>query len=86
MRIMLVSAFVALFAFPAVAGEMPEATPAPAASTGSVATTAEAAATVATGEVGNTGKKSLHKSMPSYSGYGGGCERGHTSTEAMLIN
>jgi hypothetical protein len=39
---------------------------------------------VATGEVEQTGKKL--QSKPSYSGYGGGCDRGHSSTEAMLIN
>ncbi len=87
MKTTLVSAMLALFAFPAVAGEMPEVTPAPAAKSSSMttATTAgEAAATVATGEVGKTGGKL--QSKPSYSGYGGGCDRGHSSTEAMLIN
>jgi hypothetical protein len=87
MKTMLVSAFIALFAFPAVAGEMPEATPVPTANSSSVTTattTSEAAATVATGELGKSGK--LSQSVPSYSGYGGGCDRGHSSTEAMLIN
>jgi len=87
MKTMLVSAMLALFAFPAVAGEMPEATPAPAANSSSATTTtsaSEAAATVATGEVGKTGEKL--QSKPSFSGYGGGCDRGHTSTEATLIN
>ena len=87
MKTMLVSAFLALFAFPTVAGEMPEATPAPATNSSSVTTAttaAEAAATVATGELGKTGEQS--QSVPSYSGYGGGCDRGHSSTEAMLIN
>ncbi len=60
MKPLLVSAFIALFAFPAAAGEMPEVTPAPAANASTVTTTttaAEAAATVATGEVGKTGEK-----------------------------
>jgi hypothetical protein len=87
MKTMLVSAFIALFAFPAVAGEMPEATPVPTANSSSVTTattTSEAAATVAIGELGKSGK--LSQSVPFYSGYGGGCDRGHSSTEAMLIN
>ncbi len=87
MKTLLVPAFIALLAVPAAAGEMPKVTPAPAANSSAATTTtsaAEAATTVATGEVGTTGDKM--QSTPSYSGYGGGCDRGHTSTEAMLIN
>ena len=87
MKTLLVPAFVALFALPAVAGEMLEATPAPASGdTGSVITAGDVAATVATGEVEGADRKSFQQSVPSYSGYGGGCDRGHASTEAMLIN
>lgn len=87
MKTMLVPAFIALFALPVVAGEMPEATPAPASSvTGTTTTAGDVAATVATGDIESAGKKSSQQSAPSYSGYGGGCDRGHASTEAMLIN
>lgn len=87
MKTLLVPAVIALFALPAVAGEMPEVTPAPASSSTVTSVTAgDVAATVATGEVESTDSKAYKHSTPSYSGYGGGCDRGHTSTEAMLIN
>ncbi len=87
MKTLLVPAFIALFALPAVAGEMPEVTPAPASSAvGAAVSAGDVAATVPTGEVESTGSKAYKASKPSYSGYGGGCDRGHTSTEAMLIN
>ena len=80
MKTLLVPALISLFALPAVAGEMPEVTPAPQASTTATAvTTGDVAATVPNGD-----SKALKKSMPSYSGYG--CDRGHASTETMLIN
>jgi len=87
MKTFLVPAFIALFALPAVAGEMPEASPAPISSaTGTATTAGDMAATVATGEVKDAGKNTFQQSVPSFSGYGGGCDRGHASTEAMLIN
>lgn len=87
MKTLLVPAFIALFALPAAAGEMPEASPAPTAGTAAVTvTTGDVAATVVTGEIESTDSKAYKHSMPSYSGYGGGCDRGHASTEAMLIN
>jgi hypothetical protein len=86
MKTMLVSAFIALFAFPAVAGEVPKVTLAPAGSSIGATTSAEAAATVATGQTGSMSEKSPQQSIPSFSAYGGGCDRGHASTEAMLIN
>jgi len=87
MKTMLVPAFIALFALPAVAGEMSEATPAPAFSaTGTTTTAGDVAATVATGDIESAGKKTFQQSVPSYSAYGGGCDRGQASTEAMLIN
>lgn len=86
MKTLLVPAFIALFALPAVAGEVPKVTLAPASSTAGSATTAgDVAASVATGDVGSTSQKA-QQSVPSFSGYGGGCDRGHASTEAMLIN
>ena len=89
MKTMLVSAFIALFAFPAIAGEVPKVTLAPAGSSigaATATTSAEAAATVATGDTGSTSERSPQQSIPSFSAYGGGCDRGHASTEAMLIN
>ena len=87
MKTLLVPAFIALFALPAVAGEVPKVSLAPASGTAGMTTTAgDAAATVATGDVGSTSQKTIQQSVPSFSGYGGGCDRGHASTEAMLIN
>ncbi len=87
MKSLLVSAIITLFALPAVAGELPQASPAQVSSaTGTATTAGDVVATVATGEVKGIGENTFQQSVPSFSGYGGGCDREHTSTEAMLIN